>query len=103
VGRRNRRQEEPQPRAAAGLAGAERREDFGGEEYAVRSVTGQSASKPYRCPGCDQMVGVGVPHVVAWPAHDGDATHRRHWHTACWTARESRRPGIERSRNAPRY
>ena len=41
----------------------------------------------YRCPGCDQLIPPGVPHVVAWP-EDGDAVdERRHWHRACWAAR----------------
>ncbi|MEO6884751.1 MAG: ATP/GTP-binding protein [Jatrophihabitantaceae bacterium] len=70
----------------------ERRESWRGEDYAVRAVTAHGASKVYRCPGCDQQVGLGVPHVVTWPAGDDDATDRRHWHTPCWTAREHRRP-----------
>jgi hypothetical protein len=38
-----------------------------------------------------------------WPEHDLDAGDRRHWHSACWSARDRREPGIQRSRNAPRY
>jgi hypothetical protein len=57
----------------------------------------------YRCPGCDQLLAAGVSHLVAWPADDPDAAGRRHWHTGCWAARERRSPGVQRSRNAPRY
>ena len=43
-----------------------------------------------------------TPHVVAWPAYardsdldpwdtDSAADQRRHWHTACWGARNRRR------------
>jgi hypothetical protein len=71
-------------------------------DYLVRQVGG--ATKTYRCPGCDQEIRPAVVHVVAWPADDrGDLTDRRHWHTGCWRARERRTPGLQRSRNAPRY
>ncbi|HST46668.1 ATP/GTP-binding protein [Jatrophihabitans sp.] len=80
----------------------ERAESWRGTAYRVRPVAGTGGG-PYRCPGCDQLLPAGVGHVVAWPADDLDATDRRHWHTACWQARDRRAPGIERSRNAPRY
>ena len=53
-----------------------------GEAWAVRPVTGQAATKTYRCPGCDHEVRPGVPHRVAWPS--GEPAERRHWHTPCW-------------------
>nr|WP_020107157.1 hypothetical protein [Nocardia sp. 348MFTsu5.1] len=65
----------------------------GGDDYYVRPIAGQRATKIYRCPGCNQTITVGVPHVVAWPVDDhwfegqGGDTHvddRRHWHTGCW-------------------
>lgn len=66
----------------------------GGDDYYVRPIAGQRATKIYRCPGCNQTVMVGVPHVVAWPVEDygmdglaGGASYlddRRHWHTGCW-------------------
>ena len=65
----------------------------GGDDYYVRPIAGQRATKIYRCPGCNQTITVGVPHVVAWPVDDhwfegqGGGTHvddRRHWHTGCW-------------------
>jgi hypothetical protein len=71
-------------------------------DFLVRSVGG--SPKTYRCPGCDQEVRPHVVHVVAWPADErGDLTDRRHWHTGCWRARDRRAPGVQRSRNAPRY
>jgi hypothetical protein len=91
------------------FSGGERVEEWRGEEYSVRSVggvgvqTSRSSQGSYRCPGCDQLLTGSVPHVVAWPRDDPDATDRRHWHTACWSARGRRQPGVERSRNAPRY
>ncbi len=65
-------------------------------EWTVQRVGG--TDRTFRCPGCDQVIAAGTPHVVAWQA-DGlfgaqaalDA--RRHWHPACWDARLHRRPG----------
>jgi hypothetical protein len=74
----------------------ERVERYGGQEYVVRRVTGSAATKPYRCPGCRQVIRPATPHTVAWPvvpsmfADDG-LDERRHWHTACWSARDRRR------------
>ncbi|MEZ7003948.1 ATP/GTP-binding protein [Streptomyces sp. AD55] len=74
-----------------------------GEEWSVRHVAGASArGKSYRCPGCDQAIPDGVPHVVAWPQHSG-VDDRRHWHTSCWNARDRRTTRVQRSRNAPRF
>ncbi|SHF66427.1 hypothetical protein SAMN05443575_0580 [Jatrophihabitans endophyticus] len=75
-----------------GGASAHTAAEFRGETYVVRSVSGQAAAKPYRCPGCDQVITVGTPHVVAWPHGDLDAADRRHWHRGCWTARDRRAP-----------
>lgn len=66
-----------------------------GEDFKVRTVRG--SDKTYRCPGCDQEIGPGTSHVVAWPAEhiwgtEAGAQDRRHWHTACWRARGTRRP-----------
>lgn len=97
----------PDRGAAAAGSGAgwlgEHTEDWRGLDYRVRPVSGSSSSGPYRCPGCDQLLPAGRPHVVVWPSDDPDAEDRRHWHTACWGARGRRAPGIQRSRNAPRY
>jgi len=68
--------------------------------FVVRSLAG-SPGRSYRCPGCDQELPSSVPHVVAWP--EGREDDRRHWHTACWAARDRRGAKLQRSRNAPRY
>jgi hypothetical protein len=81
--------------------GLERTEEWRGEEWAVRQGGG-STGKTYRCPGCDQEIRQGVPHVVAW-ARSGTVDDRRHWHKACWNARDRRSARLQRSRNAPRY
>lgn len=82
--------------------GLERTETWRGEEWAVRQISGGAATKRYRCPGCDQEIPPGVPHLVAWP-REGDVAERRHWHRACWNARDRRSARLQRSRNAPRY
>jgi hypothetical protein len=74
----------------------DRVETYQGEDYVVRNVTGSAATKPYRCPGCQQVIRPATPHVVAWPVHgsmfaDTGLDERRHWHAACWRARDSRR------------
>jgi hypothetical protein len=67
--------------------------------WRVRGVPGGAAAKTYRCPGCEQEIRPGVPHVVAWPADGrGDEGDRRHWHTGCWRARDRRGPSPLRSR-----
>ncbi len=70
-------------------------------DWMVRHVTGSASTKPYRCPGCDQEIRPVTPHVVAWP--EGSLDDRRHWHTACWRARDRRRVKVHRSKNAPRH
>ena len=71
-------------------------------DWVVRPVPGAATGKSYRCPGCDQEIRPGIPHVVTWPAFvrdsdldpwdvDSAADGRRHWHTACWRARDRRR------------
>ena len=59
-------------------------------DWFVRAVSGAAAAKTYRCPGCEQEIGIGTPHVVAW--RRGEEDHRRHWHQPCWRARDRRRP-----------
>ena len=104
--RQNRRRNSTDSADSAGAdryPGAEHTEDFGGVPYAVRDIRGSTSAKPYRCPGCDQQVRPGTPHVVAWPASDPDAGDRRHWHTPCWAARHRRGVKVHRAKNAPRY
>jgi hypothetical protein len=72
------------------IGGAERRDEWHGEDYVVCMVA--DSAKAYRCPGCEQVIRPGVPHVVVWPAGNAEAAGRRHWHTACWAARDRRGP-----------
>jgi hypothetical protein len=55
--------------------------------FTVRAVSGER-TKNYRCPGCQQEIRPGTPHLVV-VAND-DVEGRRHWHTPCWQ-REVRR------------
>jgi hypothetical protein len=61
--------------------------ELDGEDYSQRPLTGESSTKPYRCPGCDHLIAAGTPHVVVWPS--GRTDSRRHWHTACWARRRA--------------
>ncbi|MGV0646104.1 hypothetical protein [Mycolicibacterium sp. XJ879] len=64
-----------------------------GYEYEVRPVPASRATKTYRCPGCDHEIQPGTPHLVVFPAEGGGAIEdRRHWHTPCWTHRNTRSP-----------
>lgn len=58
-----------------------------GEAYQVQEVG--PARKAYRCPGCNQMVETGTPHIVAWQEEsllgwESGVNNRRHWHRHCW-------------------
>ncbi|WP_328916210.1 MULTISPECIES: ATP/GTP-binding protein [unclassified Streptomyces] len=77
-------------------------EEWQGEEWVMRPIAGSASAKHYRCPGCDQEIPPGVAHVVAWRAYGG-VDDRRHWHRACWNAKDRRTSKVQRSRNAPRY
>lgn len=90
MGRRNRREEVPDL-GEIRLGGFRRAESHPDGDWIVQQLTGASATKPYRCPGCDQEIAIGTPHVVAW--RDSDVDGRRHWHKACWGNRQNRRPG----------
>jgi hypothetical protein len=89
----------PEPRDIEKAFGYQRIESARDGDWIVRSVSGAGSSKTYRCPGCDQEIKPGVPHVVAWPADTeqaawhggGGLDDRRHWHTPCWNARSRRR------------
>jgi len=69
--------------------------------YRVRRITGSTSTKPYRCPGCDQLIPTATPHTVAWLEEDVES--RRHWHTVCWTKRNDRKPRTLKSKGGPRY
>ena len=60
--------------------------------WIVRVVAGATTVKHYRCPGCDQLIAPGTPHVVVWPdvpslLSESGIEERRHWHTPCWQRR----------------
>ncbi len=79
---------------AAPVPGPERVESWPDGDWVVRQVPGAGTTKAYRCPGCDQEIVPGTPHLVAWPA-DGinvGVDERRHWHRACWENRLRRAP-----------
>ncbi|GLU50419.1 hypothetical protein Nans01_47700 [Nocardiopsis ansamitocini] len=78
------------------ITGGERRESGPDGEWVTRRISGSSAAKAYRCPGCYQEIPPGVPHVVAWSSA-GDGDDRRHWHSSCWDKR------AHRSVRHPRY
>ncbi|HEY7147710.1 MAG TPA: ATP/GTP-binding protein [Streptosporangiaceae bacterium] len=58
--------------------------------WVVRQVPGAAAAKTYRCPGCDQEIRPGTPHVVVWPEQTPGLSERRHWHGGCWQRRPRR-------------
>jgi hypothetical protein len=91
------RRPSPEPSTVAPVAPVRRESGPDGADWLVRPVPGAGSGKPYRCPGCDQIVPAGTPHVVAWP-DDGSVAERRHWHTPCWSARHHRRPQQSRRR-----
>jgi hypothetical protein len=102
--RKNRRNAEERRSVSGSWSGGLGRTEEGPDgEWVVRQVAAANATKPYRCPGCDQEIPPGVGHVVAWPVHQSGAEDRRHWHRSCWQARLRRAPNIQRSRGAPRY
>ncbi len=92
--RANRRRREDAPlNVERALGGLTTRQTFGGRDWHVRRLTGATSERAYVCPGCQQQVGPGTPHVVVWPAEGvGGIDHRRHWHTPCWAARNRRQP-----------
>lgn len=56
----------------------------------------RSADKTYTCPGCHQPIAPGTTHVVAisqdtFFGAQAAIEDRRHWHSACWSARGRRR------------
>jgi hypothetical protein len=60
--------------------------------WMIQSMPAQAAVKEYLCPGCQQRIGIGAPHLVAWPqipslAASRGVDERRHWHTSCWNRR----------------
>ena len=91
--RANRRRRD-EPVDVTRLGGGTSTARYAGHLWTVRQVTGATATRPYRCPGCQQEIPPGLPHVVAWPAEGvGGVGDRRHWHTGCWQRRDARPAG----------
>ncbi|GAA1900777.1 ATP/GTP-binding protein [Williamsia serinedens] len=88
--RRNRRPSVAPRGLSGGMARTERGPDGLDRDHHVRTITGDRATKPYRCPGCNQVITPGTAHIVAWPTDDRDGDDRRHWHTGCWRGRTAR-------------
>ena len=91
MGRKNRREESPEP-GEIKLTGIRRTVSGPDGDWYVQTITGANANKIYRCPGCDMEIPIGQPHVVTWPDYlsgsDAAVGDRRHWHTACWNRRQ---------------
>ncbi|MCA2188280.1 ATP/GTP-binding protein [Nonomuraea cavernae] len=92
--RRARRRESSRP--VAFPRSADQVEEWPDGEWKVRMLTGATSGKSYRCPGCDQEIAAGQPHLVCWPNWTGGDEERRHWHRACWRKRLDRGPGRSR-------
>ena len=76
---------------------ADRVEPYGGEEYVVRRVTGSASTKPYRCPGCHQVIRPATPHTVAWPVLPSSFASTRRASTSAGTGtRPAGRPATTR-------
>jgi hypothetical protein len=97
--RRARRRDDAAPPIRSGVQPVTESHPDG--EWFVRPVTASRDAKPYRCPGCEQVIAGALAHLVAW--RPGAEDDRRHWHTPCWRARDRRAADVQRSRNAPRY
>jgi hypothetical protein len=93
VPRRNHRRDDAPPLdVERARQGVQRVQTWSDGDWTVRTIPGGASAKTYRCPGCNQEIRPGTPHVVAWPADGrGDEGDRRHWHTGCWRARDRRR------------
>lgn len=90
--RANRRRREERPLTMRSVDGGTSRISWAGRRWSVRRLSGQTSQRTYRCPGCHHEIPPGTPHVVVWPEDGmGSVDDRRHWHSACWQARDHRR------------
>lgn len=60
--------------------------------WLVQTLAAGRSVKSYLCPGCQQAVPTGTPHVVVWPVQpsigsSSPVDERRHWHQSCWNRR----------------
>jgi len=94
MGRHNRREPLPEPREF-NPNGTRKIETASDGSWVTQQISGADSAKTYRCPGCDQLIAVGVAHMVAWEHFGGSLDEgvetRRHWHKACWANRRNRR------------
>ncbi|MDQ2781857.1 MAG: hypothetical protein M3Y26_04890 [Actinomycetota bacterium] len=91
--RANRRRRDDPPDVSR-LGGTTSTTSYAGGLWTVRRLSGAGSTHPYRCPGCQQEIAPGIPHVVVWPADGvGGVGDRRHWHTGCWQRRDARPAG----------
>ncbi|WP_068397237.1 hypothetical protein [Kribbia dieselivorans] len=92
--RANRNRRDHVPLNLERLRGLDARVTWSGRTWFVRQLSGASSTRAYRCPGCQQELLPGTPHVVVWPVDGlGGVDHRRHWHNSCWKARDQGRSG----------
>jgi hypothetical protein len=61
------------------------------DDVEIRRVQPYEATKPYRCPGCNGEIPVGLGHLVVVPLDAPDL--RRHRHHGCWRHRDPAPPG----------
>ena len=95
--RRQRTARPAEPGSPGRISQYETVETWADGDWSVRRLTGSASTKPYRCPGCQQLIPTATPHLVAWPVEGsvllGGPDERRHWHTSCWRARDRRGSG----------
>ncbi len=76
-------------------------EELRGEDYQVRRITGSTSTKPYRCPGCDELIRRYAARV-AWPLADPRRASVALAHRLLARPRPARAK-LRRFRSAPRY
>ena len=79
----------PRPLSSSSHAAAVDKADG---RWMLQTMPAEAATKEYRCPGCQQLIALGTPHVVVWPQVPTLGSlravdERRHWHTSCWNRR----------------
>ena len=88
---------------AATAAGSARRAGRARSGRCAQVAGASAAGKTYRCPGCDQEIPLRGAACGGLAASTRGVDDRRHWHKACWNAKDRRTTRVQRSRNAPRY
>ncbi|WP_068250022.1 hypothetical protein [Janibacter corallicola] len=92
--RSNRRRRDEHRPLRMGAMSSQTVQSWMGRRWVVRSLNGTTSTRGYTCPGCTHDIAPGTPHVVVWPDDGmGGVDDRRHWHNACWRARDQGRYG----------